>query len=79
MVVPVAALPARVELSLFDGSDPRAWLARAEQFFTIYPTSAEARVQHVYIVMTSGDALYWLQGCSVVPLIYLGRNLLRSS
>ncbi|KAH6800490.1 hypothetical protein C2S52_000954 [Perilla frutescens var. hirtella] len=55
---PVAA-PGRVELPQFDGADPRAWLARAEQFFMIYQTPFSARVEQALVVM-AGDALYWI-------------------
>lgn len=59
-VAPIGIPPGRVELPLFNGPDPRAWLARAEQFFAIYQVPPSERVGQAFVVMT-GDALYWIQ------------------
>lgn len=47
-------------MSLFDGSDPRAWPTRAEQIFTIYQVPPSERVSQAFVVMTD-DALYRMQ------------------
>ncbi|KAL6579078.1 hypothetical protein OROMI_009294 [Orobanche minor] len=48
------------ELPLFDGSDPMAWLAQAEQYFLVHNTAASERVSLALIAM-SGRAMFWAQ------------------
>ncbi|KAL8488953.1 hypothetical protein ACS0TY_025024 [Phlomoides rotata] len=47
--MPTMVLP-RFAISLFDGSDPIAWLAQAEQFFLVHDTPIRDRV-----------AMFWAQ------------------
>lgn len=67
-VPPATTPPGKVELPLFDGSDPRAWLS--DQFFYIYLAPMTVRV--VFFVTTS-DTLYWLQRV-LCFLIFHGSN-----
>ncbi|KAF2289912.1 hypothetical protein GH714_039140 [Hevea brasiliensis] len=50
----------KVELPNFDGVDPVAWLARAEQYFAINNTREEMKVQLALVCM-EGPALHWLR------------------
>ncbi|CAA0824338.1 Unknown protein [Striga hermonthica] len=51
----------KIDLPSFDGSDPIAWIARAEQFFLVHHTRVAEKVP-IALVAMSGDALYWVQG-----------------
>lgn len=58
-VAPSAAFP-RMELPSFKGSEPRAWIARAAQFFLVHRTPMTDRVGLALVAM-SGNALYGMQ------------------
>ncbi|CAA0825193.1 Eukaryotic aspartyl protease family protein [Striga hermonthica] len=51
----------KIDLPSFDGSNPPAWIARAEQFFLVHHTPVAEKVP-IALVAMSGDALYWVQG-----------------
>lgn len=59
VTVPGRFVP-QLELPPFDGSDPIAWLAQAEQFFLVNNTPITDRVQLSLIAM-SGRAMFWAQ------------------
>lgn len=48
----------RMDLPFFDGSDPQAWLAQAEQYFLVHHTPLDERVQLALITMT-GRSMFW--------------------
>lgn len=58
-VTPAASTP-RMELPSFDGTDPIAWLAQAEQYFLVHQTPVADRVQLALIAM-SGKSMFWAQ------------------
>ncbi|RHN51749.1 putative succinate dehydrogenase (quinone) [Medicago truncatula] len=50
----------KLELSMFDGTDPLEWLFQAEQFFTFYQIPVESRLPMSSFYM-KGDALCWFK------------------
>ncbi|XP_058732695.1 uncharacterized protein LOC131604261 [Vicia villosa] len=50
----------KLELSLFDGSNPLEWLFQADQFFSFYNMPPENRLSLVSFYM-KGDALSWFK------------------
>ncbi|XP_057794044.1 uncharacterized protein LOC131010514 [Salvia miltiorrhiza] len=50
----------RMDLPIFDGTDPIAWLAQSEQYFLVHRTPLSDRVQLALIAM-SGRAIFWAQ------------------
>lgn len=51
------ALP-KVELPLFDGTDPRGWLTKAELYFQVHRTPISHKIQLTQMRM-DGEALNW--------------------
>lgn len=52
--------PRRVELPIFDGSNPDAWLVKVERYFAYYALYEEEKLEHA-IWALDGDALNWFQ------------------
>ncbi|KAH6775676.1 hypothetical protein C2S52_013237 [Perilla frutescens var. hirtella] len=50
----------KIEFPTFDGSDPIAWLAQAEQYFLVHQTPLTDRVQIALIAMTR-RSMFWAQ------------------
>ncbi|XP_057785448.1 uncharacterized protein LOC131002991 [Salvia miltiorrhiza] len=50
----------KMEMPSFDGSDARAWLARAEQYFLVHQTPAAKKVEFAVIAL-SGSSMSWYQ------------------
>lgn len=50
----------KIELSVFDGSEPLEWLFQAEQFFSFYNIPSENRLSLASFYM-KGDALSWFK------------------
>ncbi|KAH6822518.1 hypothetical protein C2S53_008995 [Perilla frutescens var. hirtella] len=50
----------RLDLPTFDGSDPRAWIARADQYFMVHQTPISDKVSLALVAM-GGDVLFWVQ------------------
>ncbi|KAH6786790.1 hypothetical protein C2S52_006342 [Perilla frutescens var. hirtella] len=50
----------RIEFPSFDGTDPIAWLAQAEQYFLVHHIPMNDRVQLALIAMT-GRSMFWAQ------------------
>ncbi|XP_057766739.1 uncharacterized protein LOC130987132 [Salvia miltiorrhiza] len=50
----------RMDIPMFDGTDPIAWLAQSEQYFLVHRTPPSDRVQLALIAM-SGRAMFWAQ------------------
>ncbi|KAL6555595.1 hypothetical protein OROHE_007267 [Orobanche hederae] len=48
------------ELPEFDGSDPLAWIAQAEQYLLVHKTLISDRV-HLAMIAMSGRAIFWAQ------------------
>lgn len=53
------ALP-HMDLPSFEGTNPLAWLAQAEQYSLVHKTATEQKVQLALIAM-SGNAMFWAQ------------------
>lgn len=47
----------RVEIPLFDASDPNRWMLRGEKFFDIYRLTEEEKLE-VAVVSMEGNALH---------------------
>lgn len=60
----------KIEMSLFEGSDPDGWILRVEKYFTVCRLTEEEKVD-VAVVAMEGDALKWYQWEN-------GRTLVRS-
>ena len=50
----------KLDMPIFDGSDPDGWLLRVERYFNFYKLSEEERLEAV-VVALEGDALRWFQ------------------
>ena len=50
----------KLDLPLFDGTNPDGWILRAERFFHFYRLSPEDKLEAA-IVALEGDALLWFQ------------------
>lgn len=50
----------KLDLPLFDGSNPDGWILRAERFFNFYSLSEEEKVEAT-VVALEGQALLWFQ------------------
>ncbi|XP_074323394.1 uncharacterized protein LOC141660315 [Apium graveolens] len=50
----------KLDMALFDGSDPDGWIMRVERYFNFYRLSEEERLEAV-VVALEGDALHWFQ------------------
>lgn len=50
----------KIEFPSFDGTDPIAWLAQAEQYFLVHQTPINDRVQLALVAMT-GRSMFWAQ------------------
>lgn len=55
-----AGIPPWMDLSMFDGTDPIAWLSQVEQYFLVHRTPVGERVQMALIAMT-GRSMFWAQ------------------
>lgn len=50
----------RLDMPLFDGSNPDGWILRAERYFNFDRLSEEDKIEAV-VVALEGDALLWFQ------------------
>lgn len=50
----------RLDLPLFDGTNPDGWILRAERYFNFYKLSEEEKVEAT-VVALEGQALIWFQ------------------
>lgn len=50
----------KLDMPLFDGSNPDSWIMRAEQYHDFYRLTDVEKVEVVVVVM-EGDALFWYQ------------------
>jgi len=48
----------KVELPVFDGTDPLSWIARAEIFFEVHQVKEEEKIRLAFISM-EGEAVHW--------------------
>lgn len=50
----------KLEMPLFDGSNPNRWLLKAERYFSLYRFTNEEKLEAA-IISFEGDALLWYQ------------------
>lgn len=50
----------KLDMPLFDGTDPDGWILRVDRYFNFYKLSEEERLEAV-VVALEGDALRWYQ------------------